>query len=93
MANAVIYVLSAPPHVQVGWGWVGGLCGGWLKVERVTAALTFANQRCSRWISSELSRAWAGISRDHVCLHVPYGSYGIALLGLLPALQMEQRLL
>lgn len=29
MANAVIYVLSAPPHVQVGCGWVGGLCGGW----------------------------------------------------------------
>lgn len=25
MANAVIYVLSAPPHVQVSCGWVGGL--------------------------------------------------------------------
>lgn len=27
MANAVIYVLSAPPHVQVGWGWGWGSSG------------------------------------------------------------------
>uniref|UniRef100_A0A8D2N662 Dehydrogenase/reductase (SDR family) member 11 n=1 Tax=Zonotrichia albicollis TaxID=44394 RepID=A0A8D2N662_ZONAL len=27
MANAVIYVLSAPPHVQVGWGWGWGWGG------------------------------------------------------------------
>lgn len=60
MANAVIYVLSAPPHVQVGCGCVGGLRGGWLKAGRVTAALTFANQGCSRCISCVLSGAWPG---------------------------------
>lgn len=30
MANAVIYVLSAPPHVQVGWSGLED-CGGFSK--------------------------------------------------------------